>query len=583
MGSSNDMISLTNAPCCTAKAYSADGAAFNSRRLEHEPSCLRATRFGLLQDIMHWSKNPADACIFWLCGMAGTGKSTIARTVARNWDDEKRLGASFFFSRGQGDLAHASKFFTTLAYQLARTQSSVSVSVRRAILNNPDAPTQCLQDQWKHLIFEPLSRLNDVSSQIMLVIDALDECDGENDTKLILQLLSQAKILSAVRFQVFVTSRPETPIHLGFENISNAAHRDFILHTIPNSVVSHDISILFEHEFDSIRKRHDLPSEWPDKPSLDRLVQKAGGLFIYAATVCLFIGYDYSHPPERLIFVLEDTKEHRSSTALGSPTEQLDLMYTTLLRHAILQGHKPVEVQILLQLFRRIVGSIVILFDALTTSALAELLHAEQWEVKKTVRLLSSVLRYSERHDIRITLLHPSFRDFLLDNRRCGDPQFRIVGDNAHGDLAVSCLELMSRHLKQDICSLKLPGSIASEVDHSTIQRCLPLEVQYACRYWVDHLERSNVELRESESESLHNRVHAFLKEHFLHWLEALSLMEIMSKGVLMVKTFKSILPVSNPTHFSVTASGRLAVWKSEQVSKIPLPIISCCRLANSL
>jgi hypothetical protein len=51
--------------------------------------------------------------------MAGTGKSTIARTIARKYYELKRLGASFFFSRGGGDLGHAGKFFTTIAMQLA--------------------------------------------------------------------------------------------------------------------------------------------------------------------------------------------------------------------------------------------------------------------------------------------------------------------------------------------------------------------------------------------------------------------------------------------------------------------------------
>jgi len=48
--------------------------------------------------------------------MAGTGKSTIARTVARKLDDKGRLGASFFFSKGHGDLDYAAKLFTTIAF-----------------------------------------------------------------------------------------------------------------------------------------------------------------------------------------------------------------------------------------------------------------------------------------------------------------------------------------------------------------------------------------------------------------------------------------------------------------------------------
>ena len=155
--------------------------------------------------------------------MAGTGKSTIARTVAREWAKKERLGGSFFFSRGEGDRAHASKFFTTLAYQLAYAQRSLATDIHKAICDRPDIPRQSLREQWKHLILEPLSHLSGESSQpqsLILVIDALDECDDENDTGLILQLLSEAKNLSPVRLLAFVTSRPETPIRYGFGYLS---------------------------------------------------------------------------------------------------------------------------------------------------------------------------------------------------------------------------------------------------------------------------------------------------------------------------------------------------------------------------
>src|SRR5437667_4485535 len=77
-----------------AKLPCADGAAFNSRIWEHEPQCLPETRVDLLEQIMMWNTNPNSACIFWLNGMVGTGKSTIARTVARKLNEEECLGAS---------------------------------------------------------------------------------------------------------------------------------------------------------------------------------------------------------------------------------------------------------------------------------------------------------------------------------------------------------------------------------------------------------------------------------------------------------------------------------------------------------
>lgn len=51
--------------------------------------------------------------------MAGTGKSTIAQTIARTLTKQKRLAANFIFSRGRGDLSDTGKFFSIVAIQLA--------------------------------------------------------------------------------------------------------------------------------------------------------------------------------------------------------------------------------------------------------------------------------------------------------------------------------------------------------------------------------------------------------------------------------------------------------------------------------
>jgi hypothetical protein len=142
--------------------YAAD-AAFNSRLWEQEPQCLPETRVDLLQQIKEWGENPRGACIFWLSGIAGTGKSTIARTVSRHFAEQKYLGASFFFSRGRGDLGHAGKFFTTIAVQLANTLPALKPYVCKAITNHSNIDKQGLSEQWKHLIFQPLSDLKDVS------------------------------------------------------------------------------------------------------------------------------------------------------------------------------------------------------------------------------------------------------------------------------------------------------------------------------------------------------------------------------------------------------------------------------------
>jgi hypothetical protein len=119
--------------------------------------------------------------------LAGAGKSTIARTVARRYFDQNRLGASFFFSRGGGDVSHAGKFFTSFATQLARNIPQIQRFISDATKEQNDIADQSLSDQWRQLVFRPLSRLdgNSFSSSYVLIVDALDECDNEDHIRII--------------------------------------------------------------------------------------------------------------------------------------------------------------------------------------------------------------------------------------------------------------------------------------------------------------------------------------------------------------------------------------------------------------
>ncbi|KAF8252046.1 hypothetical protein K440DRAFT_658313 [Wilcoxina mikolae CBS 423.85] len=230
--------------------------------------------------------------------------------------------------------------------------------------------------------------------------------------------------------------------------------------------------------------RRDLPIEWPGEEIIRELVRRADGLFIYAATICRFIGEKDNDPEERLSFVLQEQMND------GLPTKQLDSMYETLLR--------------------RVVGTIVILADTITTQALAKLLFTTKWEVEETLDSFRAVLDISPSSHIR--LLHTSFRDFLLGSRRSSDHRFRIDREQAHKDLLVGGFQIMS-HLTADICGLRLPGTLMSE------DTDMKLNVTYLKRF-------------------------------------TLSLMEKISEGVVMTKAFHSLLTVySSALMFSPSRS----------------------------
>src|SRR5580700_4769972 len=115
----------------------AEGAAFDSYVDELDARCHPETRIDLLRHIKEWVDDPQGKCIFWLNGMAGTGKSTVARTVAQSFADDGRLGASFFFKRGEGERGNASRFFTTIAAQLVRTVPATTPYLSKAIDADP--------------------------------------------------------------------------------------------------------------------------------------------------------------------------------------------------------------------------------------------------------------------------------------------------------------------------------------------------------------------------------------------------------------------------------------------------------------
>jgi archaellum biogenesis ATPase FlaH len=487
---------------------------------------------------MAWADGLHDKCIFWLNGMAGTGKSTISRTVAQMFQENKRLGASFSFSAVQGDLMPTAKFFGTLAFQLAKVSADLRTKICHAVANNDHIGQQQMQDQWTKLIFQPLSDLKPESRSIplVIVIDALDECKDENGIIHILDLLKGAKDLSNVRLRILITSRPEGHICNGFGDTTVYDHLD--LHKVPSDTIMHDMSVFFESKLQEIKtQKPGLPADWPSKDQIKSLIQRAGGFFIYAATVCRFIGAKHASPTERLDRILNGQPSQKA-------TQELDDMYSKILEYDLGELDDD-EITTFFKNFRDVVGSVMLLFDSLSANALSKICDMKIEDVCNILNSLRSVLDIpksldSESLGYPIRLFHLSFREFLLDEKRCPNHQLRINKQKKHNDLFVACLTLMSTHLKQDICNLRLPGALASGVETSKVEECLPPSVQYACRYWVHHLEQSEAHLGDNI------QVYDFLQKYFLHWLEALALMRRISDGAVMLSAFESIFTVSD-------------------------------------
>ena len=267
-----------------------------------------------------------------------------------------------------------------------------------------------------------------------------------------------------------------------------------------------------------------------------QLILHAYGLFIWAATACRFIREGKRFARKRLDTILKG-----SSSAITAPDKHLDEIYLTVLKHSISSGYLDEEIEEVCDMLKHTLGSIVVLLLPLSASSLSRLLHLPREDINRTFEDLHAILDIPKDPTRLLRLHHPSFRDFLLNKDRCGD--FWVDEKKAHQILAAGCIQLMSQTLKKDICEMHAPGSQTSQVENWWIEKCLPPEVQYACLYWVQHLQRSGSQVHDGKE------AHQFLQAYLLHWLEALGWIGKASEGIQAILSLEAYIPVS---YFSI-------------------------------
>ncbi|KAL2810607.1 hypothetical protein BJX63DRAFT_310029 [Aspergillus granulosus] len=509
----------------------ADGAFFESFMDQHEDECLPGTRTDLLRQVQDW-KRSSDKCIFWLSGMAGTGKSTIARTVARSFKKDGTLGASFFFKRDTGDRATAAKFFPTIVKQLAVHIPQMITGIQKALEDDPAIAKKSLSEQFDKLMLQPLIAVDQdrAGSSTVVVIDALDECEPKEDLKIILTLL--AKVVTSKRaIRFFLTSRPEQPIRFSLEQIGESHYQNTPLHKVDDDMTKHDITLYLTETFSDIQRNpeHNLPRVWPGEEQIEILATKAAPLFIFAATVCRFVADSNFDPEERLREFLTNSS--------GS---KLDDTYRPVLKQLLVKDERDKDK--LIAEFQEIIGVIILLADPLSLSSLAELLELQEHHVSIRLRSFHSVLIIPSDPKLPIQTFHSSFPEYLLDEWIRTDTEisrFWVDKGEKHELITRQCLSVMRRYLKKNICELPSYGTSRTEIDPASIARLLPPTLQYACRYWVYHINRSSAAAR------ILDQVLPFLKEHFLHWLECMSILGLISESLNAVDTLLKLTKVN--------------------------------------
>lgn len=273
-----------------------------------------------MQQIYDWALQRSGPSIFCLTGAAGIGKSTISSTFA-NWltdpgrNENIDLGASFFF-QGQVNGTRASHLFSNILLDLVSKLPGLDRLVSEAMASDPSISEKTLPVQFEKLIYQPLQDLKPSrprSPTLVVIIDALDECERGKDRRAILNLCSLLPSITSVQLKLFIASRSKPDFRPIFTTIPANAHREMNLDRVPRSMIRRDISNFLRYELSIVRENHNtraalhqrVARDWPGEQILQRLVTMTASSFVVAANLCRYIGTLYLDPQERLEEILQ--------------------------------------------------------------------------------------------------------------------------------------------------------------------------------------------------------------------------------------------------------------------------------------
>ncbi|KAI5116961.1 hypothetical protein M0805_001365 [Coniferiporia weirii] len=366
--------------------YLAKQAYYNVERV-----CLEGTRTEILERVGNWAESGSGSNIFWLHGLAGSGKSSIANSVAHMFRQQSRLPACFFCKRDDPDCRSPKNVIPTLAYFFSRWHLAYH-SLLLPVIRGEDEPklVESLHWQFELLIKQPLDSVSVVSADIppkpwVIVIDALDECGDSADSRLQLAkfLVKSACVVPWIK--VFITSRTSPEFQEVFEAVDSCQVLD--IRTLDNEQVLGDI--MQYTKYCANESRVELTGEQIAAFSL-----KASGLFIWTSTVFKFIAAE--HDKDGAV------KDVLSQTSIDNPYTELDKIYTTVIQSSS-KGQKNMKiVKAVLGISSSHFGTIFNELYKLVSTSYAAI-------ATSTPHLYISALSWAPTESIMIKQLYPFF------------------------------------------------------------------------------------------------------------------------------------------------------------------------------
>ncbi|KAF5877798.1 putative beta transducin-like protein [Botrytis fragariae] len=483
---------------------------------------IEQAKGGLLKDSYCWIlENPdfqqwrsdSQKPLLWIKGDPGKGKTMLLCGIIDEINKKKDPTAllSYFFCQATDSrINHATAVLRGLIYLLVDQKRSLISHIQKRYDQGPKNPFEGILDDLK------------LQGSIYLIVDALDEC--ETDLPKLLDFIVQTSSISP-RIKWIVSSRNLPNIE---RTLDTATQKLRLCLELNEKSVSVAVTKFIQLKVNQLTMRSKYSNDTQEAIQ-QYLTLNSNGTFLWVALVC----QELSNIP--------GWKAQQKLTAFPPG---LDALYQRMLSQIMDSEDAELCISIL-----AVVSTVYrpITLDELVISVDMPDGVADDYEaLTEIIGLCGSFLTLREH---TIFFVHQSGKDYLI--KTAFKNMFLSTMEDVHKSIFSRSLQAMSCTLRRNIYNLAAPGISIDQIKQPGVDPITP--IKYSCIYWVDHLNNTHPGQQKEQLQD-NDEVHKFLKVHFLHWLEAMSLIGKISECITAIKSLESCISVEKaPELFAFT------------------------------
>ncbi|KAN0075174.1 vegetative incompatibility protein HET-E-1 [Elaphomyces granulatus] len=489
-----------------------------------------------------WTDNNPHR-LLWIKGDAGKGKTMLLIGIIRELSRQLESNSphlSYFFIQGTDSKSNTTTAVLRCLIWMMLVQNP-SLIPHFKTKYDPIGPRY-----FDHNAFEALSKVFDNMladpslSRTYLIVDALDECVNKQELTNLLRLISATAEKSS-KVKWLVSSRYRSDIE---SQLKERARLDLELNA---QSISKAVDAYIDHKLSKLDYLDDLRVR---AQVADELRKRADGTFLWVALVCKLLE--------------SNDNDYDAMEILGEMPSDLKGLYDRMMNQINkLERRDP-------GFCKHILSIMTLAYRPLRLSELTTL--AKLPPKVPTIEIVKKCASFLTLRSDTVYLIHQSAQDYL--SRKDVEPEIFPDGCAAtHRYMLSRSLDVMEKSLHEDIYNLKDPGCLIDEIKPVNPD---PLDqFRYACVYWADHLSEIDQSLHNEIGMCDDGRIDGFLKNHLLHWLEALSLIRNTAAGVIAIMKLENLVAVDGTPnlHAFIHDAKRFILFNRSMIEEAPLQL----------